>query len=90
MANYNMYYMTSKTKYFNKVYINEQKLARVRFQHDGLLITIYIKVPQSPHLYHQNQFFNTDFKFERIYFDEIRASQTDFYIHAAMKEYVSK
>lgn len=62
MANYSMYYMTSKNKY-NKVYINEQKLARVRYQHDGLWIKIYIKVPQSPHLYHQNQFFKTDFVF---------------------------
>lgn len=58
MANYSMYYMTkSKTKYFNKVYINEQKLVRIRYQYDGLLIKIYRKVPQSPHLYYKKTVF---------------------------------
>lgn len=37
-------YSILKTKYLNKVYINEQRLVHVRYQLDGLLIKIYIKV----------------------------------------------
>lgn len=81
MADYSVYYMTSKSKYFNKVYINEQRLTHIRYQHDGLLNKIYTKVPQSPHLYHQNLFFTTDFKFDRIYFDESQVSQTLSFLH---------
>lgn len=83
MANYSII----KAKYLNKVYINEQKLVHVRYQLDGLLIKIYIKV--SHYTLHKALICITKTRVF-ILMNLKLTKHSNFYIHAAVKVQVKE